>query len=151
ILFPVFAQAREKARSINCLSNSRQLGTAIQMYVNDNDEAFPCSCMLTGAMNMSDMVSWLDTVQPYIKSRLLYRCPSATSPLWSDAMNPRRTSYGLNGYFIPIEPPYFGIRLAQINHPAECVVVGELADNWPEDFFQPMYWGDPPKVADSNM
>src|SRR5207253_1675380 len=38
ILFPVFAQAREKARAAGCLSNVKQLGTAVQMYVQDYDE-----------------------------------------------------------------------------------------------------------------
>lgn len=41
ILFPVFAQARESARTISCLSNLRQIGTSIRMYSQDYDEAFP--------------------------------------------------------------------------------------------------------------
>ena len=41
ILFPVFAQAREKARSIACLSNEKQMGTALMMYAQDNDEGLP--------------------------------------------------------------------------------------------------------------
>src|SRR5689334_4870314 len=41
ILFPVFAQAREKARQTSCLSNEKQLGTAFLMYVQDYDETFP--------------------------------------------------------------------------------------------------------------
>jgi prepilin-type N-terminal cleavage/methylation domain-containing protein/prepilin-type processing-associated H-X9-DG protein len=41
ILFPVFAAAREKARSISCLSNMRQMGTALMMYVQDYDEMYP--------------------------------------------------------------------------------------------------------------
>jgi prepilin-type N-terminal cleavage/methylation domain-containing protein len=41
ILFPVFAQAREKARQTSCLSNEKQLGTAISMYVQDYDETYP--------------------------------------------------------------------------------------------------------------
>jgi prepilin-type N-terminal cleavage/methylation domain-containing protein len=41
ILFPVFAQAREKARATSCLSNMKQLGTAITMYVQDYDETYP--------------------------------------------------------------------------------------------------------------
>src|SRR5918997_594162 len=42
ILFPVFAQAREKARQTSCLSNLKQIGTASMMYVQDYDEAmFP--------------------------------------------------------------------------------------------------------------
>ena len=41
ILFPVFAQAREKARAISCLSNEKQMGIAFQMYAQDYDEAYP--------------------------------------------------------------------------------------------------------------
>src|SRR5215471_14245464 len=41
ILFPVFAQAREKARQTSCLSNTKQLGTAIIMYIQDYDESHP--------------------------------------------------------------------------------------------------------------
>ena len=41
ILFPVFAQAREKARSISCLSNQKQIGLAVLQYVQDYDEIFP--------------------------------------------------------------------------------------------------------------
>src|SRR5688572_26419156 len=40
ILFPVFAQAREKARAATCLSNVKQIGTGIAMYVQDYDERF---------------------------------------------------------------------------------------------------------------
>src|ERR1051326_7463049 len=41
ILFPVFAQAREKARSVRCLSNMRQIGTAVTMYLQDYDGQYP--------------------------------------------------------------------------------------------------------------
>ena len=41
ILFPVFAQAREKARQSACLSNTRQIGTALSMYIQDYDEMTP--------------------------------------------------------------------------------------------------------------
>ena len=37
ILFPVFAQARDKARSVSCLSNMKQLGLALTMYLQDYD------------------------------------------------------------------------------------------------------------------
>jgi prepilin-type N-terminal cleavage/methylation domain-containing protein len=38
ILFPVFAQAREKARAVSCLSNCKQIGQALMMYIQDYDE-----------------------------------------------------------------------------------------------------------------
>ena len=40
ILFPVFAQAREKARMTACLSNMKQIGTSLMMYVQDYDETY---------------------------------------------------------------------------------------------------------------
>ena len=44
ILFPVFAQAREKARQAGCLSNLKQVGTALMMYQQDYDERMPTTC-----------------------------------------------------------------------------------------------------------
>ena len=44
ILFPVFAQAREKARQATCLSNLKQIGAGLAMYVQDYDEHLPNSC-----------------------------------------------------------------------------------------------------------
>jgi prepilin-type N-terminal cleavage/methylation domain-containing protein len=41
ILFPVFAQAREMARTTSCLSNMKQIGLAVHMYAGDYDELFP--------------------------------------------------------------------------------------------------------------
>ncbi|GAB4455712.1 MAG: hypothetical protein OHK0029_12240 [Armatimonadaceae bacterium] len=41
ILFPVFAQAREKARQTACLSNAKQMGLGVMMYAQDYDETMP--------------------------------------------------------------------------------------------------------------
>jgi prepilin-type N-terminal cleavage/methylation domain-containing protein len=41
ILFPVFSQAREKARGVTCLSNVRQIGLGTSQYIQDYDEVFP--------------------------------------------------------------------------------------------------------------
>src|SRR5205809_6997285 len=46
ILFPVFAQAREKARGASCMSNLKQSGTALMMYVQDYDEYYPINLYL---------------------------------------------------------------------------------------------------------
>src|SRR6476469_8467481 len=43
ILFPVFAQAREKARAISCLSNTKQISLGFAMYNQDYDEGFPAT------------------------------------------------------------------------------------------------------------
>lgn len=78
ILFPVFAQAREKARSVSCLSNCKQMGLAVFMYAQDYDEALPTVRMPFPGMAPAE--SWLNLVQPYVRTRLLQRCPSDNAP-----------------------------------------------------------------------
>ena len=104
ILFPVFAQTREKARQTMCLSNSRQMGLAVQLYVQDYDEALPSVRMMWQGIPTPQ--SWIDQIQPYVKDTLLRRCPSDNSPAWNDTQNPRMTSYGFNAYLDPFHPPY---------------------------------------------
>jgi prepilin-type N-terminal cleavage/methylation domain-containing protein/prepilin-type processing-associated H-X9-DG protein len=82
ILFPVFAQAREKARTISCVSNSKQLGTAIGMYVQDYDETYPqCyyyknNTATTNGSSSGGYVTWTVNINPYIKNAQLFVCPS---------------------------------------------------------------------------
>src|SRR5258707_13232840 len=78
ILFPVFAQAREKARATSCLSNTKQMGLALRMYVQDYDEKFPFAANLESGFADSD--KWYGTVklQPYIKNGDILFCPSMT-------------------------------------------------------------------------
>jgi prepilin-type N-terminal cleavage/methylation domain-containing protein/prepilin-type processing-associated H-X9-DG protein len=64
ILFPVFAQARAKARQAACLSNQKQIGLAFQQYIQDYDETFPPSDYDLGTQK----VNWVDLADPYIKS-----------------------------------------------------------------------------------
>lgn len=65
ILFPVFAQAREKARQIADLSNQRQIGLAVLQYVEDYDETFPMGNYV------DDTHEWSVLIQPYIKNGTL--------------------------------------------------------------------------------
>jgi prepilin-type N-terminal cleavage/methylation domain-containing protein/prepilin-type processing-associated H-X9-DG protein len=76
ILFPVFAQAREKARQASCLSNLRQIGTAILLYAQDYDEHFP----FYSVPYPSEKIHWYDVINPYIKAQnftsSIFLCPS---------------------------------------------------------------------------
>lgn len=92
ILFPVFAQAREKARQASCASNLKQMGTATGMYVQDYDELFyphrtsgvpnplmaanggPFASGITG--DATSRMFWISMLQPYIKSYDVFKCPS---------------------------------------------------------------------------
>ncbi len=86
ILFPVFAQAREKARQTQCLSNAKQIGTASMMYAQDYDEILPktgwqgpCSHPVTGAATdaeFSGVFAFPLAIQPYVKNLGILACPS---------------------------------------------------------------------------
>ena len=70
ILFPVFAQAREKARQISCASNYKQLGLAVMQYSQDNDELYPIGCD-AGWWDCT----WVINIQPYVKILNIFACP----------------------------------------------------------------------------
>src|SRR5437763_14870133 len=74
ILFPVFAQAREKARQTACASNMRQMGLAVQMYLQDYDERFPLAAT---APTPTTFLNWHHLVDPYVKNKQVWICPSA--------------------------------------------------------------------------
>jgi prepilin-type N-terminal cleavage/methylation domain-containing protein/prepilin-type processing-associated H-X9-DG protein len=67
ILFPVFAQARGSARQSVCISNMKQLGTAIMMYVQDYDERYFPSCVPTPGVG-SGQAWWFVLIDPYVKA-----------------------------------------------------------------------------------
>lgn len=96
ILFPVFAQAREKARQTACLSNTKQIGTGLIMYAQDYDEVLAGNSTqapnstggdagYAAATNIGFMDpdptrvsrNWGRDLQPYIKNTQVYRCPNA--------------------------------------------------------------------------
>ena len=70
ILFPVFAQAREKARQTTCLSNMKQIGLGVMMYVQDYDEAYPRIRYRVTPPPRASWASftWQDAIAPYIKN-----------------------------------------------------------------------------------
>ena len=72
ILFPVFAQAREKARQAACLSNTKQLGLALMQYEQDYDETIPYNYNRYGGVTDR----WFRTLYPYYKSVGVLVCPS---------------------------------------------------------------------------
>src|SRR5436189_4678944 len=78
ILFPVFAQARERARMSACLSNMRQLATSLMMYAQDYDETLPYIRFHGGGAcpKGSNCYTWKNAIRPYLKSLDVMACPS---------------------------------------------------------------------------
>lgn len=92
ILFPVFSRAREQARKSVCMSNAKQIATALMMYAQDWDETlpvwnFPCAF---GAGYPFGPLMWTEQLYPYIKNWKIYSCPSATqtSGVWPSCCYP---------------------------------------------------------------
>lgn len=85
ILFPVFAQARNKARQTVCLSNQKQISTGFQMYAQDYDETMPYArsyCSNTPANDYTQLLSSyvMSAYGPSIKTATLYTCPNDSTP-----------------------------------------------------------------------
>jgi prepilin-type N-terminal cleavage/methylation domain-containing protein/prepilin-type processing-associated H-X9-DG protein len=89
ILFPVFAQAREKARQASCQSNLRQLGLATLIYLQDYDETYPLAQYGIDANQIqywfglgrrdNGVVTYDKTrslLWPYMKNGQIQKCPS---------------------------------------------------------------------------
>lgn len=144
ILFPVFAQAREQARKISCLSNARQWGLGINMYIQDYDETMIMSANY-GQPLLRDNGSiyrayqpWPALVQPYIKNKQLGICPDLSESLPTTGNNRSLLycSYGFNygylGDYKGGDPNGNGdnywqpIKLAGINSPAKTVLILDM-------------------------
>lgn len=155
ILFPVFAQAREKARQITCASNMDQLGLGILQYVQDNDEMFP-SGDLGGDYSTSPVGNdgtlptgpgtafnqggsgWSAQIYPYIKSTGVYFCPDDSGndgpfiPINADDETFFHGSYFWNSDFWPSPwtGPFYPIHVmsdAALVAPADTVMLGECS------------------------
>jgi prepilin-type N-terminal cleavage/methylation domain-containing protein len=122
ILFPVFAQAREKARAISCLSNTKEVGLAVLQYVQDYDESMP-SGIYTPTVYLPGL-AWAGQTYPYMKNTQVYKCPDDTTanlPANASQFAKYTVSYVYN-YNIPAFAP----ALAALDAPASTVLAGEI-------------------------
>lgn len=150
ILFPVFAQARAKARQSTCASNLAQIARAGMMYVEDNDERFPSCYSLSTAPYAVDPRT---SLQPYIKNWDLFYCPERQTvmpecldPAHGFRPNSRCMGYGYNwgfglgwgcssskgdGLVRPArdgDNAVVGVALSEVAAPAHCFFYGDTND-----------------------
>jgi len=130
ILFPVFAQAREKARSVSCLSNEKQIGLGIIQYQQDYDEKNP-----GGANGYGGGSGYAGQIYPYVKSTKVFKCPddatitqNATTSYAINAnttvANPVNQSCSTNGDSLPI---------SSYASPAKTVLILEVQQSYGYD------------------
>ena len=165
ILFPVFAQVRERARATACLSNEKQLGLAVAQYVSDNDErlyafvSFDYSAIPTvtaqedSRLAVSDLdpaaaypLLWYNALLPYTRSTAILSCPDDSQPTFS----PDSSGTIVGGQFT-IPRSYVanrsaeGLSLAQLEDPVETMVITEKWDYAHEETESGDLWLEPYK------
>jgi prepilin-type N-terminal cleavage/methylation domain-containing protein len=133
ILFPVFAQARDKARQTTCLSNCKQIGLGLMMYAQDYDETFPASRHASSGCNGGSYFdAWNKVIQPYIKNEQIFACPADFTKQASERQT--RSYVALAGppnllsgceYLNGVMGPNWGAALAAVNAPAGTVCIYE--------------------------
>ena len=146
ILFPVFAQAREKARQTSCLSNMKQVGLGLLMYAQDYDENYPRADYWDSSPPLNPAATgtfaarvnhykWPAWVLPYTKNVNIFRCPSRTRDqvAWDQNGEYKGDGYALNLSLSgrPINPSgenpsFLGGTLAGVQTPADTWVLMEL-------------------------
>jgi prepilin-type N-terminal cleavage/methylation domain-containing protein/prepilin-type processing-associated H-X9-DG protein len=144
ILMPVFAQAREKARSASCVSNMKQIMTATVMYSQDYDESFHrIRTWNSPAVGVKWAYGAQDMLAAYIKNDQVWRCPSdAIQRDDCDASFGHPISYSFTHYQSgqwedgPTDTATFGVHayyntersksLAEIGAPADTISLFEL-------------------------
>jgi len=121
ILFPVFAQAREKARQTSCLSNVKQLGLSFEMYSQDYDEQ---NCNGVNWYYPGGN-GWAGQVYPYIKNTQIFICPDDVQGL------DRFSSYAYNSNnTLPTGASVSGYSIATYSAPASTVLLFEVQGNY---------------------
>ena len=122
ILFPVFAQAKTAAKKTSSLSNMRQIGTALNLYLNDFDDTTP-ALYYYDPNNLSlastqGFYYWPTLLLPYTKSEEIFLCPADRDddPILADSDGRGRfDKANLLHYYILGANPSFGYNYRYLN------------------------------------
>ncbi|MGC4043418.1 MAG: DUF1559 domain-containing protein [Armatimonas sp.] len=141
ILFPVFAQARAKARQAGCQSNLKQLGLALKMYVQDYDETWPSGNSVAGgtagqngsAGQNFGWPGWVSNpLRPYTKNQQIYRCLSQPETAFIDPWNGgTATTNGMNGVSYAYNyQSLTAVTEAALPEQSSAIVMGDSGTAW---------------------
>jgi prepilin-type N-terminal cleavage/methylation domain-containing protein len=177
ILFPVFSQAKAAAKGIACLSNTKEIGLATQIYLNDSDSYYPQSKSTDanpqvddydGSIENPDNGSIFGKILPYtghggstdeavMYQQRLFACPSDPNPFdpsCPDVLNiggPHVISYLINGYFV------WGLNESSVGYPASVIEYAERrsetvngATPYCDDIYHPWFNIENPNLNNAN-
>jgi prepilin-type N-terminal cleavage/methylation domain-containing protein len=74
LLLPVLSRGKQKAHSIACVSNLHQIGIALDLYIQDNENRLPiCAQMPSHDTNQPAITTIL---KPYLEAKRIFECPA---------------------------------------------------------------------------
>ena len=162
ILFPVFAQAREAARKTACLSNMRQMGNALNMYLQDYDEVFHKGAGMRSVPGINGFGqntsidgwdNWPWFYGPYVKNVGIFDCPTSpddttqlTNNNWGNDGN-----YGYNYSGLTRDQGTVPRGLAEIQEPASTFVFFDSGDAQVRAGGNPNDWAGLLEEGDLNL
>ena len=130
ILFPVFSQAKASAQNASCANNAKQIGMGLLIYTQNYDDKLP----IIIASNWDIETMWQKKIQPYMKNKMAFWCPSAVKDTVGDFNYP---NYGLNQNY------WNGIVMSSIKSPTKKVLLCEVGI-WNDKVVGTNYYASPP-------
>jgi prepilin-type N-terminal cleavage/methylation domain-containing protein/prepilin-type processing-associated H-X9-DG protein len=152
ILFPVFAQARESARKATCLSNLKQIGFGVAMYLQDYDNTYPSQQKDGVFVNLpggpvvykNTEQNYMDELFPYTRSAAIFLCPSNIKRSYTNQKGGWRNGYHFNGAFLSNPPgckpgACSGLAEAAVAQSADTQIMREAGDGveWDQAWERP--------------
>ncbi len=146
ILFPVFAQAKSAAKKISCLSNMRQLGIALTMYMDDSDGVcffFAHNVDLSRTNPSSPFGAtranrWWNQILPYQSSNIeILRSPSDPAQKPSPLEDGNAADRPLVKRSYVANRAAEGLMLSQIERPADIVVIAIKGKPFDDSWYEP--------------
>jgi len=166
MLLPALAKSKQRAQTISCLNNLRQVGVFLQLYTDDNKDVFPCCRSLQPSLGINDW--WGNYLAQYAAGNSnLFHCPvlqgvrdqytTGFKWSWTGVMYPGdRIGYGANVWFLfwpapasgqaasgsgqPVGgifyQPQLNFKRTAVLHPTDCMMIGDSEGYWSMS----MYW-----------
>jgi prepilin-type N-terminal cleavage/methylation domain-containing protein/prepilin-type processing-associated H-X9-DG protein len=152
LLLPALANAKDKAKQASCLGQLRQIGTAVGLYIDNNDGWFPIACIEDFEGVPYPYTRWQKQIAPYLElpGNLagVFKCPSANL---AGAVKYCNSGYGWNIQYMGYDDNHgaYGtvskwVRESHVPRPVETLVLGctcDVTDGWRSAYISPPSWG----------
>jgi prepilin-type N-terminal cleavage/methylation domain-containing protein len=150
ILFPVFAQAKAAAKTTQAISNLKQIGTSLQLYLTDNDDIQVLRASSTDTLPIRTELNWKQLSAPYVKNLQMYSDPvnraarfydaqsdPALATLFGFAVQPPANQFArgyalTNLFYLTGKWDDLGLSPTSLEQPARTMTIVEHKRPWPD-------------------